>query len=125
LRQGSASIAFAKVTRKTGGEWLRVKLATPMQLADVKIAVLDAAVKIHEVVAHTQNQQAFTLPDLSETGTFYVGDSRKGDLSIYPDRITVLDIRAEAMGAVATLNITVKSVEGTPKLSTQRFPSVQ
>lgn len=121
MRQGSASIIVKKITRKTNGEWIRVTLATPMQLSKINIAVLEAAVQIHQVTAQTENQQSINISDLNGTGKFTAGDSRQGDLTNYADRIVALDIRAEAMGALATLNITVNSVEGTPRLSTQKF----
>lgn len=120
-RQGSATTIFTDVTRKTNGEWLRVSLSTPQQLSNINISILKAAAKLHQVLIHTVNGQVLTLNDLT-TGRILATDmSTLGDLRGISNRVSAIDIRAEAMGALAIISITVNSLEGTPVLQKTRF----
>jgi hypothetical protein len=142
LRQGSANVVFTAVTRKTGGEWLRVNLMASnkvsiaaKQLSALNISIEDSAAKIHEVIVHTDSGRQFGLNELinSETGESYdltSSDRNRDVLTIgmtvqssanTSERVVAIDIRAEAMGKEATLNVTLDSLEGKPTLTKQRF----
>lgn len=123
LRQGSANTAFANVTRKAGGEWLRVNLAQAMQLSSIEISVLTAAAKTHQILIHTDNGQTFAIAtNPAQVNTITSGAQIK-DLRAngIVGRVTAIDIRVESMGAKAVVNVEVNSLEGVPSLSQQRF----
>lgn len=121
LRQGSASVAFSGVTRKTGGEWLRVSLARPMQLSGVEIAVLEAAAKFHQIIVHAENGQAFEIrTDAAMIVSPFMG-AQLQDLRGIPNRIIAIDARIESMGAKSVISIEVNSLEGVPSLSKEKL----
>lgn len=122
-RKGSASIVFTGVTRKAGGEWLRVMLAQPMQLSSIEISVLEAKAKTHQIIVHTDNQQSF---DLQTDGRIIFSTSSGAQIKELANdgianRITAIDMRVESMGAKSVINVKVNSTEGVPTLSKQKF----
>ncbi len=122
-RQGSATAIFTDVTRKTGGEWLRVSLSTPQQLSKLNIVVLKAAAKIHQVVVHAANGQVFNLSDINPNMVFSADMNAVGDLRGISNRVVAIDIRAEAMGGLAIISVNINSLEGSPALTKVRFPN--
>lgn len=122
LRRGSASINFKDVTRKTGGEWLRVYLAQPMQLFSIEIMILTAAAKTHEVVLHAENGQMFSLATNPDEIFNLNSMTQVKETSGISNRIAIIDMRVEAMGALALVNVKVNSLEGKPTLAQKKIP---
>ncbi len=118
-RRGEASVVFKDVTRKTNGEWLRVTLTNPMVVSQLHIYVLKSSVEIHEAYVHTANGEKYPIYGLDNTGS--VDSDLQADLDHNGDRIVAIDIRAESMGAKATLKVSVKTENGMPTLKKTRF----
>lgn len=114
-----SSIVLPAVTRRGGGEWLRVSVNYPIRIDYISVRVYSAAVQLHEAYVTTRSGARYQLRELSYTGTF--SSQRVSEiLNIYED-IVAIDIRAESMGGYADLGLTVVSSDGSTSLSLSRF----
>lgn len=121
-RKGSDSKAFSNVTRKKNGETLVVTLAQPMLLENIELAVLDKKAQFHQVVIRTDNGRAYLLNDSIDTKNPLTSNDmpQVADLRGVTERIQAIEVTVEGMGAQATINIEVNSLEGKPALKAIR-----
>lgn len=114
-----SSIVLPAVTRRGGGEWLRINVNYPIRIDYVTVRVYSAAVQLHEAFVTTRSGARYQLRELSRTGTF--SSQRVSEIfNIYED-IVAIDLRAESMGGYADLGVTVVSSDGSTTLSLSRF----
>lgn len=116
--RGTSSIDFHAVTRRSGGEWLRVNIHRPIRVDYIQVQVLYAALQIHEAAVITRSGARYNVRELSRTGVFYSSQISEY-LSIYED-IIAIDLRAESMGGHANVRVTLTGENSTP-LSGNRF----
>lgn len=112
---------LTQITRRTGGEWFRITLRTPVSLDRLEVRALAAGVKIHEASLYTQSNRRVQIRELTGTPTFYAGDTAVSESLNLGERIQVIDIRAESMGGVADVLVKAISNETYPSLSVTRY----
>ena len=116
------SVRVDQITRKTGGEWIRVSLYTPVSLQRLEVQLLSAGLKIHEASLYTESGRRISIRELSPTPTFYAGSRAVSEnLNLGRERVQVIDIRAESMGGYASVVVKAISDEATPSLSASRY----
>ncbi|WP_413612450.1 beta-sandwich domain-containing protein [Bdellovibrio sp. HCB-110] len=118
---GEASVQFYGVTRRSGGEWLRVSFNYAAYVDYVRVDLYRAALQIHEAYAITQSGRRILIRDLSYAGVFYAGRVVTSEYITAGERIVAIDIRAESMGDYADVNISVISNDGTPSIYPSRY----
>jgi hypothetical protein len=116
-----ASVSFYTVTRRTGGEWLRVELGHSARVNYLELVNRSAAIKYHEGYAITRNGQRIALYDLYRTPTYAYGSVIYADNPQDYNEIIAIDIRAESMGGYADLTVVLHSNEYLPILRPRRF----
>ena len=122
----SATVKFKAVSRKAGGEWLRIQfdLNQLQTVREFKILVKSFAVKIHEAAVVTDDYVRNPVKELKETRTYKMGNtisSGKNFQGSNTQKVLAIDIRAESMGGLADLTLIVYSEEGTPRIVPVRF----
>lgn len=110
---------FYGVSRRSGGEWLRVQFNYASYVDYVRVGVYRAGVQLHETYAITQSGRRIQLRRLSYTGTFY--SSLTSEYLTAGERIVAIDIRAEGMGGNADLDVRVSSSYGAPSIYPVRY----
>lgn len=116
------TVEIRQITRKTGGEWFRITLRSPVSLSRIEIQALAVGVKIHEAAVYTTSGRGRQIRELTPTPTFYSGDTAVSeDLNLGGERIQVIDIRAESMGGYADVLVRAISNENYPSLSVSRY----
>nr|BFD60276.1 hypothetical protein CKG001_23830 [Bdellovibrio sp. CKG001]BFD63691.1 hypothetical protein BdHM001_23720 [Bdellovibrio sp. HM001] len=116
---GESSVQFYGVSRRGGGEWLRVQFNYAAYVDYVRVSVYRAGVQLHETYAITQSGRRVQLNRLSYTGTFYSGLT--SEYLMAGERIVAIDIRAESMGGYADLDVRVSSSYGAPSIYPVRY----
>ncbi|UXR66170.1 beta-sandwich domain-containing protein [Bdellovibrio bacteriovorus] len=116
---GESSVQFYGVSRRSGGEWLRVQFNYAAYVDYVRVSVYRAGVQLHETYAITQSGRRVQLNRLSYTGTFYSGLT--SEYLMAGERIVAIDIRAESMGGNADLDVRVSSSYGAPSIYPVRY----
>ena len=118
---GEATIQFNYVTRRPGGEWLRVNFYNPIPVRYIQARIVRAGIQFHEAYAITASGAQVVLREFTRTGVYYAPQMMtSGNFNVF-DRIVAIDLRAESMGADADLDITVISDEGTPSIYPSRY----
>ncbi|KYG64494.1 hypothetical protein AZI85_03510 [Bdellovibrio bacteriovorus] len=117
--EGSARIV--NVTRRSGGEWVRVTLRQPLTLEQIEVHALAAGVRIHEAVLYTDRNDRIQIRQLTQTGTIYSGGAVISERLNLNDRVQVIDLRAESMGGSADIIVKAISNEAYPSLSGSRY----
>ncbi len=118
-REGSVQVS--SISRRTGGEWVRVTLARPVSVDQLEVRALSAGLKIHAATVYTESGRQMSVREFDETPTFYAGDKAISERLNLRDRVTTVDIRVEGMGGNADILITVLSNDGYPSLSVSRY----
>lgn len=99
---------FMDVTRRSGGEWLRVQLAAPAFLNYIQVMPITSHVRIHEAYIITSSRRKIALNEfagrtLASPGPYMSDYIRAGE------KIIAIDFRAESMGGSSNLFVTVTS----------------
>nr|WP_295900872.1 beta-sandwich domain-containing protein [uncultured Bdellovibrio sp.] len=118
---GESSVQFYGVTRRSGGEWLRVSFNYASYVDYVRVNLYRAALQIHEAYAITQSGRRIMISNLSYSGVIYSGSTLTSEYITAGERIVAIDIRAESMGDYADLSISVISNDGTPSIYPSRY----
>lgn len=115
------SVSFYTVTRRTGGEWLRIELGHSARVNYLELVNRGAAIKYHEGYAITRSGQRVALYDLYRTPTYAYGSVIYADNPYDYNEIIAIDIRAESMGGYSDLTVVLHSNEYLPILRPRRF----
>lgn len=116
------TVQISQITRRTGGEWVRVTLSNPVSLERIEVRALSAGLKIHEASLYTASGNRIQIRELTGTPTFYAGDTAVSEnLNLGRERVQVIDIRAESMGGYADVLVKAISNENYPSLSSSRY----
>ncbi|MDG0817946.1 beta-sandwich domain-containing protein [Bdellovibrio svalbardensis] len=118
-REGSVQVS--SISRRSGGEWVRVTLARPVSVDQLEVRALSAGVKVHAATVYTETGRQVNVREFDETPTFYAGDKAVSERLNLRERVTTVDINAEGMGGNPDILITVLSNEGRPSLSVSRY----
>ena len=118
---GEAVVSFANVTRRAGGEWLRVGFYRPAFIERSMIQAFGAPVRVYEAYAVTQYGRYVPIREFSRGLALSHGQMWGSEYLNFGDRVVAVDIRAEAMGGVSTLNVGITSTEGVPAIYPTRF----
>jgi len=118
--EGTATVS--QITRRAGGEWIRLNLRDAVSLERLEVRALSAGVRIHEAVLYTTSGASIRVRELSPTPTFYAGDTAVSEnLNLSYERIQSIDIRAESMGGYADILVRAISNSGYPSLGVSRY----
>lgn len=85
------------------------------------IQVFGAPVRVYEGYVITQFGHRFPIYEFSRGYTLGHGQTWISEYLNPRDRVVAVDIRAEAMGGVSTMNIGVTSTEGIPAIYPTRY----
>lgn len=108
---GQATVYFNYITRRSGGEWVRVNFYSPVQVRYIEAQINRAGLRIHDAVAVTYRGDRFTLRQLSNTGTYYAPTTLTSENFNSNDQIIAIDLRVESMGGEADMAVTVHSYD--------------
>ncbi|WP_413558144.1 beta-sandwich domain-containing protein [Bdellovibrio sp. HCB209] len=120
-RYDRADVQVSSITRRTGGEWVRLSLAYPQAIDQIEVRVLTAGARVHDAVVYMQSGQRLSLYSLQNRGTLYAGDRATSENFFRGDRVTAIDVRLESMGGYADVLLSVFSLDGYPNLNVSRF----
>lgn len=116
--QGNAQVN--QVTRRSGGEWVRLSPNPATTLQSIEVRALSAAVKVHEAVLHTSSGRQIPVYELSSTPALYAGQAVMANLNA-GEMIMAIDLRVESMGGYSDILVTATSSMTYPSLSVSRF----
>lgn len=120
-RGGSDTTEVRGVTRRGGGEWIRLSLRRPEDVSSVELRVRGAELLVYRAIAYTTSGREIEV---------YVRDSRlspfgprsAGVLDVRSrEEITAIDINVESMGGYADVEFTVFSDNGRPRVDASRL----
>ncbi|MBO9667108.1 MAG: beta-sandwich domain-containing protein [Bdellovibrio sp.] len=120
-RYEEASVQVSSVTRRTGGEWIRVTLNNPIAIEQLEVRALTAGVRVHDAMVYTASGRQFPVRQFQGTGTLYAGDRLGSENLNIRDRVTTIDLRMESMGGYADVLVRVMSMDGYPSLNVSRY----
>ncbi|WP_413584946.1 RT0821/Lpp0805 family surface protein [Bdellovibrio sp. HCB274] len=120
-RYDRAEVQVSSITRRTGGEWVRLSLAYPQAVDQIQVRTLTAGVRVHDAIVYTQRGQRLSLYTLQGRGTMFAGQSAISENFYRGDRVTAIDVRLESMGGYADVLLTVFSLDGYPNINVSRF----
>lgn len=115
------SVQVSSITRRSGGEWIRITLRNPVTLSRIEVRGLAAGVRLHETLVYTESNRRIDVRELTATPTFYAGDTAVSENLNLRERVQVIDIRAESMGGTADILVKAISDQDRPSLTTQRY----
>lgn len=118
---GQSSVQFYTITRRSGGEWLRVGFNYGTYVDYVIVDLHRAALQIHEAYAVTQSGRRIQLRNLSYSGVLYAGNNCSSEYIYAGEPIVAVDVRAESMGDYADASIRIVSRSGTPSIYPIRY----
>lgn len=107
-----------EVTRRTGGEWVRLSLRRQVDLSAVSVRALGAGLRIHEAKAYTASGRPLDI--YARNSNLTPGESTTLDVRSQ-EEITTVDILVESMGGYADVEFTVYSDYGHPRVDASRF----
>jgi hypothetical protein len=91
------AVIFRDISRKTGGEWVRVQLAEPTFLDYLEIMVFENGLDVSKVYLITESGRRVALNEFD--GRIVDGPSMiTSDYIRVGEKVTAIDIRAEALG---------------------------
>ncbi len=102
-----SAVTFYGVSRRTGGEWVRVQFANPGMLDHFALNIRRAGVYVHEAYAYTAHGRRNYIGSMM-TGRTQYGFVRSENLR-YMGPIVSIDLRIEAMGGNTDLDVVVRS----------------
>ncbi|QDK46391.1 hypothetical protein DOM22_15065 [Bdellovibrio sp. ZAP7] len=120
-RYDRADVQVSSITRRTGGEWVRLSLSYPQAIDQLEVRTLTAGARIHDAVVYMQSGQRQSLYSLLNRGTLYAGYSAVSENFFRGDRVVAIDVRLESMGGYADVLLTVYSLDGYPNINVSRF----
>ena len=120
-RYDRADVQVSSITRRSGGEWVRLSLAYPQAVDQIEVRVLTAGARVHDAVVYMQSGQRMSLYSLQNRGTLYAGDRATSENFFRGDRVTAIDVRLESMGGYADVLLSVMSLDGYPNINVSRF----
>ncbi len=106
-RESSDSVVARGITRRMGGEWVRVNLRRSADISRVSVQGLGSRVRAHEIVVHTESGQRLQV--------------REDEYIRLRARIVAIDLRLESMGGFADAEITVSSEDDRVSLDLNRY----
>lgn len=116
------AVEIIQITRRTGGEWYRLTLRSPISLERIEVQALAAGLKVHEASLYTISGNRVQIRELTGTPVFYAGDTAISEnLNLGLERIQVIDLRVESMGGNADILVRAISNENQPSLSVSRY----
>jgi hypothetical protein len=113
-------VIFNTITRRTGGEWLRVSFTYPMSVSYVQTQVVSGALQIHEAYLLTQSGARIPINEMTNTGTLGLNQELVSNYLSNMGAAVAIDIRAEAMGSLADMTVSVWSEQGIPTIQALR-----
>lgn len=116
-----SSIQVSSITRKTGGEWVRISLDYPVSVDQIEVRVLSAGLRIHDATVYTESRRQYSINQYQRTGTLYAGDRLASEILNSRERVTAIDLRLESMGGYADVLVKVMSMEDRPALRVSRY----
>ena len=120
-RYEESSIQISSITRRAGGEWVRVSLDYPVSLEQMEVRTLSAGMRIHDATVYTESGRQFSIRQYQRTGTLYAGDRLASENLNLRDRVTTIDLRMESMGGYADVLVKVISMDCRPSLRVSRY----
>ncbi len=102
-----SAVTFYGVSRRGGGEWVRVQFANPGMLDHFALNIRRAGVFVHEAYAYTVHGRRNYIGSMM-TGRTQYGFVRSENLR-YMGPIVSIDLRIEAMGGNTDLDVVVRS----------------
>lgn len=116
-----ASAQVSSISRRTGGEWVRLQFDRAVSLSEVQVRVLSAGLVIHQAIVYGESGYRTPVQALNETRTLYAGEVLRSEALRLRERVTTVDLRVESMGGAADALFSVSSQEGGVNLSVSRF----
>lgn len=115
-----ASVQVSNISRRSGGEWIRVTLDRSATIDQLEVRALSAGVKIHAASVYTESGRQINVREFDRTPTFYAGDRAVSERLNLRDRAVSVDLLVEGMGGNADILISVISSEGYVSLRASR-----
>lgn len=120
MNTGSNAVIFDFVTRRSGGEWLRVAFDSSAYVDYVALTVIRASVVIHEAYLVTASGRRIPLTSFTYAGVISAVRVVQSSYITAGERISAIDLRAESMGSESTLSVSVQSSGATPRIRAVR-----
>lgn len=115
------SVYFSDITRRSGGEWVRVNFSYASYVDHVRAYASSASILVHEAILHTQSGRQLVIRNLASQ-MLYPGNSYTSEYITAGERIVAIDLRLESYGNYGDVRLTVSSSNGTPQIYAVRYP---
>lgn len=100
------------VTRRAGGEWVRVTLDRPVTIDTLYVQPEFHGLRIHEAYLHNQFGQRIEVRSFWGLPTIFPGQFAYSERLNHVGRVYAIDLRIESMGGYANAWIRIQSHEG-------------
>lgn len=110
------SIAISAISRKSGGTLYKVSLQRALDLLRLDLRVTNSQLKIHQAIVITESGQRVEVRGFRNTATLAAGTVSSSENLNLNERVSLIEILAEAQGVEADLMLTAISDQGVPKL---------
>lgn len=108
----SGGTLVAGITRKTGGEWIRIKLQQPSILARLHVQVQHHGVKVHQMKVYTRNGHEVPFHFDGTNTVFNNGDVKALEMTKVGVSTGAIDVRVESFGGYGSLIVVLEDIHG-------------
>lgn len=119
--QYESSTWLHNITRRIGGEWIRIELSYPVYMDSLQITTYHAGLQIHEATVYTDRGYSYNLNNLRYSGVLYNGQTVYSERLSHIDAVTSIDLRLESMGGVSDVLLRAITLGGSPFLRVIRY----
>lgn len=100
------------ITRKSGGEWIRIRLSNASILERLHLEVRDNNLKIHQIIVVTRQGHKVPINFAGTNAIFNRGSTKSLDLRSIGVSTGYIDIRAESYGGIASMKVLLEDIHG-------------
>jgi surface antigen len=108
------------VTRRSGGEWVRLTLRRPVDVSRVEVRTQGAGLIVYDAKAYSASGRPVDVRGLGNArlrpGSSVVSESLRSR-----EEVSTIDILVESMGGFADVEFTVYSNNGRPSIDASRY----
>lgn len=115
------SVQVSAISRRSGGEWVRLSFSRPVYVQQLEVRALSAGVAVHAATVYTTSGRQFAVREFNETPTFYAGDKALSEVFNFGGQVTTVDLRLESMGGNADVLLTAYSSDAYVSVGVTRY----
>lgn len=102
----------SSITRKSGGEWIRIKLNQASILERMHLQIENSNLKIHQIIVVTRSGNRVPVNFAGTNSVFTMNSTKSLELIKIGVSTGYIDIRAESMNGSASMKVLLQDIHG-------------